>query len=272
MSLTENPVETLRESPELTLAIALLSVGLVSLFAGIIAATTGVLRGALGFNTAVEVGGVIAGISIPLLITGLLVLFPSTRSQKLGAGAGFAIALIGVVLFVVFFPNQWFGDTPDYTPVVALLYAVGTLIMMVYLFLGVANLQTQPEPDSRRSRRPAARSQQPKSGVDVFKSILTRNVGGNEEDIEVELDLEKAKTALLEDMNDELTFIEEVEVDEDDRVLLVTRADDQPHARFATAMPSYAQSEEHDGTDYRIRIKDEAFYVAHPDKQPTADA
>ena len=269
MPSSKDPVQMLKESPELAGAAVAVALGLVMLFVGIASATTGLFRGLLGLNGAIQLGGVLAGLSVPSLIVGVWLLLPSTSSQKIGVSAGLAVAVIGLALFLVFYPDQWFGDPTDFTSIVALVYSVGVLVLLGYLFVGVANLQTQPQQEtSRMSRRPVTQQRGPKSGTEVLKDIIMRKVRGEEEVAEdASLKLENVKETLIDEMT-EANFLESVEVDDEEDLLILGRHEEVSHPQFTAGLPTYLSVESQDGNKYRVQVDEDSFYLSHPEQNP----
>jgi hypothetical protein len=136
----------------LTVGTALFSVGVLLVVAGIVVATTDVLRGAgVGLFEAREYAGILAGVGVPAVFLGVLTVLPASRTTRAAAVVGSAVAVLGVALFTHAYPCRWSGATcdpglPNLTLPTVGLYFVGTLVTFWCLFVGVANFKTRNDP------------------------------------------------------------------------------------------------------------------------------
>ena len=133
----------------LSVGIALFSTGVLLVVAGIVVATTDVLG--LGLFEAREYAGILAGVGVPAVFLGVLTVLPASRTTRVVAVLGSAVAVLGVALFTHAYPCRWSGATcnPAYAnltlPTVGL-YFVGTVVTFWCLFVGVANFKTRNDP------------------------------------------------------------------------------------------------------------------------------
>jgi hypothetical protein len=136
----------------LTLGLGTFLVGVLLVLAGIVVATTGVLRGdGMTLGDVRELGGILAGVGVPMVFLGIFTVTPSGRLTKAAAVVGAGIALVGVALFWHAYPCQWSGSTcgaglQDLTLLTVSVYFLGTLTTFWCLFVGVANFKTRNAP------------------------------------------------------------------------------------------------------------------------------
>jgi len=138
------------DSQRLYAGIALFSVGAALVVGGILVATTG-LSNVLGLGTfeSREVAGILAGIGAPVALLGGFVVLPAGRSTRAAAVIGASVAVFGVALFTVAYPQQWLGaadPNPGLTLVTTLVYVAGLLTTVWCLFLAVATFETRKTP------------------------------------------------------------------------------------------------------------------------------
>ncbi len=138
------------DSQRLSAGIALFAVGAALVVGGILVATTGLsdlLR--LGTFESREVAGILAGIGAPAALLGGFVVLPAGRSTRAAAVIGASVAVFGVALFTVAYPEQWLGaadPSPGLTLVTTLVYVAGLLTTVWCLFLAVATFETRKTP------------------------------------------------------------------------------------------------------------------------------
>ncbi|WP_363467444.1 DUF7139 domain-containing protein [Halogeometricum borinquense] len=136
----------------LLLGLGMFLLGVLLVVAGIVVATTSVLRGdGMSLGDVRELGGILAGVGVPLVFLGIFTVTPSGRLTKAAAIVGAGIALAGVALFWHAYPCQWSGSLcrrgrPDLTLLTVSVYFLGTLTTFWCLFVGVANFKTRNAP------------------------------------------------------------------------------------------------------------------------------
>lgn len=245
------------EATQAAIAAALLMSGVTMLVLGIISGTTGVLTG--WFDMSVygswRVAGILGGIGFPLIIVGVFTVLPATNAQRLGAAVGLVFVVIGMLLFAISFPDQWYGDETDRTFLVASIYFIGMLLTVVYLFLAVANLQTPTASDQSRSQHTVSykrRNQNPQTATELVRGVigLLRGHGADDGGDADDVDLGEVCDALEDTLGDS---IESTEINNGH--VIVERAEDENHARFTTRLPKYV----------KVVKRDEQMYVLDVD-------
>lgn len=86
-------------------------------------------------------GGILAGFGLPIALSGLYVVVPTSRENLAIAATGIGLGLLGVLTFVVVYPHMWHGDPTDLTWLVFLLYGTGAVIDIWALFRSVLNIE-----------------------------------------------------------------------------------------------------------------------------------
>ncbi|MFB6301449.1 MAG: ribonuclease BN [Haloferacaceae archaeon] len=132
--------------------VALFSLGVLLVVAGIVVATTDLARAdGASLYQAREYAGILAGVGVPAVFLGILTVLPADRGTRAAAGVGAAIAALGVGLFTHAYPCQWSGancaaTTADLTLPTVGTYFLGALITFWYLFVGIANFKRRNDP------------------------------------------------------------------------------------------------------------------------------
>ncbi|ESS07582.1 MAG: hypothetical protein A07HB70_00123 [uncultured archaeon A07HB70] len=135
----------------LYVGVALLLAGTLLVVAGIVVAATDLLRGpGTTIYEVRELGGVLAGVGVPAVFLGILVVLPADRETRAAAAVGAAVAAMGVALFTHAYPCQWSGATcapaVDLTLPTVGVYALGTFVTTWYLFVGIATFKRRNDP------------------------------------------------------------------------------------------------------------------------------
>jgi hypothetical protein len=129
--------------------VGLFLVGVVLAVAGLVLGTSTAVADAFGLGVyeAREVAATAAGVGLPFTFIGVVTVLPqSGRRVRAASVVGTAIALFGVLLFLEFYPMQWYGMPTDYTLPVSAVYFVGVLTTFWAVFVAVANFKTRNDP------------------------------------------------------------------------------------------------------------------------------
>ena len=124
--------------------------GTLLLVAGIVVAAEVVLPSGSTSGEARQLGGVLGGVGVPLVLLGVLTVLPADRNTRVAAVVGAAVMCLGVALFAHAYPTQWVGgprpDLTDLTLPTAGLYFIGAATTLWSVFVGVANFKTRNDP------------------------------------------------------------------------------------------------------------------------------
>ena len=130
--------------------VALFGVGAVLVTTGVVVASTG-LGSYLGLGRfgARELAGVLGGVGLPAVLFGTVVALPrASRRLQSAAAVGAIVCLVGVALFVHWYPVDWVGGSGNTTMtlVVSATYFVGAILTSWCLFTAVANFKARNDP------------------------------------------------------------------------------------------------------------------------------
>jgi hypothetical protein len=130
--------------------VVLFGVGAVLVTAGLVVASTGLgSYVGLGQYEARELAGVLGGLGFPAVLLGTMVALPrGSRRLQLAASVGALLCLVGVVLFVRWYPVDWVGGSGNsaMTFVVSATYFAGAIVTSWCLFTAVANFKARNDP------------------------------------------------------------------------------------------------------------------------------
>lgn len=87
------------------------------------------------------VGAKFAGVGVPLALTGVFVVVPAPRLDRVVAASGILVAFTGVALFDFAYPHRWSGDALNLTPLVFAVYSLGAFLMFGALFRSVLDVE-----------------------------------------------------------------------------------------------------------------------------------
>lgn len=124
--------------------------GALLLLAGILVAAEVALPASYTSGTAREVGGVLGGVGVPLVLLGVMAVLPADRNTYAAAIVGAVVMCLGVALFAHAYPQQWVGgprpELTDLTLPTAGVYFLGAATTLWSVFVGVANFKTRNDP------------------------------------------------------------------------------------------------------------------------------
>ena len=130
--------------------VALFGVGAVLITTGVVIASTGLgTYLGLGQYGSRELAGVLGGVGFPAVLFGTMVALPRASRRLQSAGAvGAVVCLVGVGLFVRWYPVDWVGGSGNTTMtlVVSATYFVGAILTCWCLFTAVANFKARNDP------------------------------------------------------------------------------------------------------------------------------
>ncbi len=121
---------------------ALLVAGGLALVAAILVVATGT-GDATGPR---KLAGVLAGLGIPALLLGVVVVLPASLRARLGVVFGALLTLAGVGLFWHAYPSQWTGTANSLAFETTMVYFVGGAIALWYVFSTIATFRRRNNP------------------------------------------------------------------------------------------------------------------------------
>jgi hypothetical protein len=124
--------------------------GALLLVAGILAAAEVAVPASYSAGEARELGGILGGIGVPLVLLGVMTVLPAERNTYAAAVVGAAVMCLGVALFTYAYPVRWVGgprpDLANLTLHTAGVYFLGAATTLWSVFVGVANFKTRNDP------------------------------------------------------------------------------------------------------------------------------
>jgi hypothetical protein len=137
-----------RDPRRIALGAAVSLSGAVALVAALLVVTTplGDLLGASDPIAAKHLGGVLAGLGGPAVLLGVVAVLPSKRRQQVGVVAGSIVAIAGVSLFSVAYPQRWFHAADPLVFETAMVYFLGAFVALWYVFVAVVNFRRRNDP------------------------------------------------------------------------------------------------------------------------------
>lgn len=123
-------------------------VGLVLVGAGVFALL--IAMGVVWFNGdgtgAKRFAGTIAGLGIPGLLLGVVVVLPASRRTRLGVVLGTVTASLGVFLFRYAYPDRWTRTPEPLAFETAMLYGLGCAVALWFVFRAIATFRLRNNP------------------------------------------------------------------------------------------------------------------------------
>ena len=87
-----------------------------------------------------------AGLGIPAMLLGVVVVLPASRRERVGVVAGALVSVGGVALFRYAYPTRWVGDATSYAFPTAMVYFVGGSVALWFVFTTVATFKLRNNP------------------------------------------------------------------------------------------------------------------------------
>lgn len=116
----------------------------VGALAGLIA--LGLVALSPGDQSAMKVAGITAGLGVPAMLLGIVVVLPASRQNRLGVLAGAALTVIGVALFWVAYPSRWTRTDSSLAFETLIIYAIGAAIALWFVFSALAAARIRNSP------------------------------------------------------------------------------------------------------------------------------
>lgn len=90
--------------------------------------------------------GVLAGLGIPTLLGGVVVVLPASRRTRLGVLAGATLNVAGVGLFLHAYPMRWTRTADPLAFETAMVYGLGGAIALWFVFTAIATARLRNNP------------------------------------------------------------------------------------------------------------------------------
>ncbi|ELZ37026.1 DUF7139 domain-containing protein [Halorubrum tebenquichense] len=124
--------------------------GALLVVAGILVAAEVTVPAGYSAGDARQLGGILGGVGVPLVLLGVMAVLPAERNTYAAAVVGAAVMCLGVALFAHAYPQQWVGgprpELTDLTLPTAGVYFLGAATTLWSVFVGVANFKTRNDP------------------------------------------------------------------------------------------------------------------------------
>lgn len=122
--------------------------GALGVVAAILVLTTGLatLLGATTDVAAKHLAGTLAGLGIPAMFLGVVVVLPASARERAGVLVGTLLSAGGVALFRHAYPAQWTGTPESLAFPTAMLYFVGGSVALWFVFSAVATFKLRNNP------------------------------------------------------------------------------------------------------------------------------
>ncbi|MDB9250083.1 hypothetical protein PN419_13925 [Halorubrum ezzemoulense] len=134
----------------LYLGVGAFAAGALLVVAGILVAAEVAVPAGYSSGAARQLGGILGGVGVPLVLLGVMAVLPADRNTYAAAVVGAAVMCLGVALFAHAYPQQWVGgprpELTDLTLPTAGVYFLGAATTLWSVFVGVANFKTRNDP------------------------------------------------------------------------------------------------------------------------------
>ena len=95
---------------------------------------------------AMQNAGVLAGLGIPTLLLGVVVVLPASRRIRLGVVLGTLVAWVGTGMFWQVYPNQWTRTADPLAFETLLVYGLGCAIALWFVFSAIVSFRRRNNP------------------------------------------------------------------------------------------------------------------------------
>jgi hypothetical protein len=122
--------------------------GVALVGAGVLAVV--VAMGLIGFQgdstVAKQYAGAVAGLGVPAMLLGVVVVLPASRVTRLGVVLGTAIASAGVFMFWHVYPGRWTRTANPLAFETMMLYGLGSAVALWFVFRAIATFRLRNNP------------------------------------------------------------------------------------------------------------------------------
>ncbi|WP_459193568.1 DUF7139 domain-containing protein [Halosimplex sp. J119] len=137
-----------RDPRRVSAGAGLFAVGALAVVGAILTLTTG-LAAVFDASSTTEtrrLAGVLAGLGIPAMFLGVVVVLPASRRERLGALVGAALNVAGVALFHRAYPTRWVEASDSLAFPTAMVYFVGGSVALWFVLSAVASFKLRNNP------------------------------------------------------------------------------------------------------------------------------
>lgn len=122
--------------------------GLVLVGVGALAVLAAMVLVALepGSKGAKRIAGIAAGLGVPTMLLGVVVVLQASRRDRLGVLAGAGLTLVGVALFWVAYPDRWTRTADPLAFETLAVYATGCAVGLWFVFSALASTRLRNDP------------------------------------------------------------------------------------------------------------------------------
>lgn len=137
-----------RDPRRVSAGAALFVVGALAVVVAILVPTTDLatLADATTRTAVRRLAGTLAGLGIPAMFLGVVVVLPASRRERLGVVAGAFLSVGGVFLFRYAYPTRWVSSGESLAFPTAMLYFVGGSVALWFVFSAVATFKLRNNP------------------------------------------------------------------------------------------------------------------------------
>jgi cytochrome bd-type quinol oxidase subunit 2 len=122
--------------------------GLALVGAGVVAVAVALVLVATGGESTVakQYAGVVAGVGVPAMLVGIVVVLPAKRRERVGVAAGTVLAVAGIALFWHAYPEHWTRTANPMAFETLLVYGLGCAIALWFVFTAIASVKLRNNP------------------------------------------------------------------------------------------------------------------------------
>jgi hypothetical protein len=133
--------ERLRDPHRVGAGLVLAGIGALAVVAAMVLVAAG------PENTgAKQAAGIAAGLGVPAMLLGVVVVLPASRRNRLGVLAGTGLTLLGVLLFWFAYPDRWTRTADPMAFETLAVYAAGCAIGLWFVFSALASTRLRNVP------------------------------------------------------------------------------------------------------------------------------
>jgi drug/metabolite transporter (DMT)-like permease len=138
-----------------------------------------------------ETAGILAGLGLPAMLLGIVVVLPSSRREGVGVVAGALVCVAGVGLFAHAYPMQWPPAEPSLAFETTMTYFVGAALAFWSVFSALASFHIRNDPQGtvrmELTQQGETRTVQvPREQYDQYRQAL-RGDGGESDQVVQEI-------------------------------------------------------------------------------------